>query len=679
MRSVCIPVAAAVLGFGLFAGVAGAAEPLLSNGGFEEGTAPWRAGFGPDPARHYVRDGAAAAAGAGCLHIVCEGENAAVDHPELTLGGDLSRLGTYRLSARIRNDGIRNGTFGLRLYFRDAGGGHLAMLGGISLDASTPVHGWREYSAEFGRGTQAPMPPGAARLLVRFSLWAAEGGAVGDVWLDDISLAETGRLSRPDGALPRAVVWQDLSLEALAGVQPGPLEPPLREAGFDVRTVTTDGLLEGGVVDIAWTDLVVLPYGPWVPAPLTSRLLAYLADGGALVTLGPGAFSIPLHRTASGWIPVWAPAPGAVVLPVSFASGWSLAQAGPGDGLEVTPRADGTGAAFHTGNLSGWAYAGIELPAPPGEDVVLSFGARGDAATPRLCLELTEDDTSRWKAVVPLSAEWREYRLHLGEFVSYANAALGREGGTIRPRHVKRLLAGLTAAMVGKGPHGFALADLRFETAAVPTAAVSGTPVPLPPGREVGRWFGKEASPGPWRAAPTVFEGARAWEAKRLVPLADLGPPAAGPIPGSFSGLSVGELVLPAEPKTPSRSLTEWPRSRRAAHRVPLLGMADPPGQGEVVAAAYLGLEGPYAGSRWVAFGMDAGQVCSTPALSRALADAAGWCRDTILCSGVRPRFRATPDGAVLDVLVRLRNSLPRGRSAALRTTVTAGTAAAAV
>ena len=225
-----------------------------------------------------------------------------MDHPKLRLGHDLSRRGTYRLSAMIRNDGVKAGNFGLRLYFHDASGQFLAMVSGLSVGPGAAPHGWTRYETGFGRGTAAPLPPGAATLLVRFSFWADDGKPVGSVWLDDVVLEQTAEAPPPaPGTPPTALLWDDPALSTGSGPVAGGLEGALVAAGFAVRRVDTTQLAQAGGLDRTTAAAIVLPYGPSYPAALGTALPAFMAEGGLLVTLG-GAPSTPLSYSPHGWL-----------------------------------------------------------------------------------------------------------------------------------------------------------------------------------------------------------------------------------------------------------------------------------------------------------------------------------------------------------------------------------------
>lgn len=648
---------------------------LLQNGSFEQTARPWAGVFGA--AAEEVRvEGPEAAAGTGCLRFRCAGQAAGVDHPPLRLGRELSRRGTYRLSAMVRNDGVRAGNFGLRLYFHSAGGEFVAMLGGITVDARTPPHGWTRRETTFGRGTASPIPPGAATLTVRFSFWAEDGRPDGVVWLDDVALEPIAEAAPAPGsdARPLALLWEDVSLSGTGG--PGPEGPArvLEAAGYAVRRVGTESLAAADALDAAGAVAVVLPYGEWYPAPLAPALAAFLGEGGLLVTWGAGDLSRPLYPSARGWLPADAGVPGPPAAELSFASGWDLAEPAQGDRLELTPDAAGREARFRTTGLSAYAYRGTPLPPLPADDVVVAFEARGDRTTRRLCLELRERDGSRWKAVVPLTTEWTACRLHAGQFVSYANEKLGRADSVIRPRELRLLLVGMTGAMAGPGPHRFEIRALRLEAAAVPTETVALTPAFAGPEGEVARWFGPAARlpPRPATLAGTAAAVSR-WECETLrVPEAV---PGLAPrrLRGRFAGAAQAPLeAAPAGLPSPPADLGARLRAGQALERTPILrtdrGLWGEDGD---AAALLLFRDGPLAGGRWLCVGIDRPDPASHPDLAGVLADALRMAREAILCDGLRPRFRVVADGVRLGAVLTARNPSAAGVEIPLRVTIT--------
>ncbi|NLF18595.1 MAG: hypothetical protein GX595_15290, partial [Lentisphaerae bacterium] len=634
-------------------GVAGA-ENLLSNGSFEGSVMPWRGVFGVDAAALHVAD-PASGEGAACLRFDCDGHLAGVDHPDLRLGHEISRRGTYRLSALLRNDGVRAGGFGLRLYYHDAAGRFLAMHGGLGVATTTPTHGWQRYETRFGRDTASPMPAGAARLTVRFSFWSEDERPIGRVWLDDVRLELLSEAPLPSAeGTPVALLWSEDAPAIAGGARAADLEGVLAGAGLAVRRVDAAALSRPDCLDEHNAAVLVLPYGAFYPAPLAAALTAFMAEGGLLVTLGTGALSEPLYPSERGWVPAANPRPGASALAVDFASGWALADAAPDAGLRLEPAADGRSGVFHRDPPGAYAYRGTALPPMPADDVIVAFEARGDAATPRLCLELRERDGSRWKAIVELTPAWQSYRLHLGSFVAYASEALGRSEGPIRPGEVDRLFVGMTAAMANAGPGRFEMRSLRLEPAAVSTAVVAGTPVLAGAEQEVARWFGVAAHLPPGRApALSCFPpAAAAWRAGRLEVPAGVPLPLPSSWRGALRGLSIGSPPAAVPPAAAGRgSLSAELRAGGSIERLVLLQTPRRWRTPAADAAVFFAFrDGPLAGGRWLCLGLPAPAVTGDAALAGLFQASLGLAQSAVVSDGVQPRFRVVDGAVVMDV-----------------------------
>lgn len=458
-------------------------------------------------------------------------------------------------------------------------------------------------------------------------------------------------------AVPRlALLWDDPGLPARLGAVPAGLEAALATAGFTVTRASGAELADPGRLDHADVAAVVLPYGAYYPAGLAAPLVSFLAQGGLLVTLGAGALSRPLYPSLYGWLPADAAAPGCTPRPLPVAEGWELHEGGPEDRWRLEPDAQGRQGTFHTERLGQFAYLGTALTDLSDADLIVAFAARGDRQTTRLCLELREQDGSRWKTVIPLGPDWTDYRLHAGQFVSYANAKRGRADSSIRPAHLVSLRVGMTSAMAGPGPHRFELRDLCLETAAVPTAAVAETPVCAGPEREVGRWFGSAARLPPRAPAMTCFAAAtEPWAAGRLRATSALGDPSAEPLLGPFRGLTVGLPEIPVS-LAGSADLAVRLRAERWVERLPLLHAEHRwSAAADAAAVLFLYREGPLAGGRWLCFGLEPPAPVAAPALAAALVAGLRLAAGAVLSDGVQPRFRERGGRILLDVVLQAR------------------------
>ena len=151
---------------------------------------------------------------------------------------------------------------------------------------------------------------------------------------------------------------------------------------------------------------------------------------------------------------------------------WDSSMHGEGDPIQVS--GEGTGDSpfrFTLSDLQSYQYAGVKLGLLPAGGAVLVFDARGDDATPFLCLELQENDGSRWKRIIELSTSWREYRLHTAGFVPYATK--NRAADYFHPADAKVLSFGLFKQLGTAGPHRFEVRNLSIHQADVPSGSSS--------------------------------------------------------------------------------------------------------------------------------------------------------------------------------------------------------------
>ena len=452
--------------------LAAAPGNLVANPGFEHDLQHWRSSFG-GVAETCLYTGEAAHTGAKCARLQASGRPVGLDNRRLSIGTDIFRQCAYELSAWIRNDGVEHGGFGLRLYFYDVAGQFVAMHGGIHLTSDSPKHAWRMHSTTFGFGTDQPIPGAAAALLVRFSLWGQDGEVQGDVWLDDVTLARRTLESSPAPTRdPVAWLWQDPQIAELSGVAPRGVRSALHQAGYTVKPMRTAQFAESALHrrDV---DLIVLPYGGYYPAALGSDLVRFLEQGGACVTLGGRALRTPAYVSTAGCHPL--DQAGRLTRQIPTSTGWPLRHCAANVEFSVTPSGaadDATGALISVAALEGYGYIGTQLPELDASSALLCFEAQGDSQTPLLCVELQETDGSRWKAMLELSPGWREYRLHVATFASYASEPRSTAGDYFHPERGKSIHFGFTDRMVGKGSHVFSLRNVGFNSAAIDCSEV---------------------------------------------------------------------------------------------------------------------------------------------------------------------------------------------------------------
>lgn len=113
-----------------------------------------------------------------------------VNSPLLTLGEQLSHDKAYKVSARIRSEGLRTGVFAFSICYRNAAGRRLSQMSVHNLSTSAKPHDWLVKSATFGKGTTRPFTEDTASMIVRFSFWDRDQKCAGHVMVDDVVVEE---------------------------------------------------------------------------------------------------------------------------------------------------------------------------------------------------------------------------------------------------------------------------------------------------------------------------------------------------------------------------------------------------------------------------------------------------------------------------------------------------------
>lgn len=401
----------------------------------------------------------------------------------------------------------------------------------------------------------------------------------------------------------RAAVWTEPDLQTRAVADPAAIRAALAGVGFEVVPLSTAGLVNPAKLDAAKLRFLVLPYGGCYPAAGHEALDRYLRAGGGCIAFGRDRFQDLLFAVDGRWLPLSATTVGSAWSNTRLQ--WDVFQHGEGGPLTVA--GDGTSASpfrFETSDLKTYQYAGLKPGPLPERGAVIGFEARGDAATPLLCLELQEKDGSRWKRIIELATDWREYQIHTASFVSYATS--NRAADWFRPAVAKGLAFGLFKQLAGGGPHRFELRSLRINGARVSSEDAFRTGVPLE-GRELtARFFGKELPPAAAKQWPDPFRDGTPFAAASLRRV-NSHPLTAGLelMTGAFKG---GLLVhKPSVSSDPARkAVLLFPEAASATRFLPLLEACDVnnnvlgPAAGLVVHRA-----GRYPGSVWAAFGLD--------------------------------------------------------------------------
>ncbi len=278
--------------------------------------------------------------------------------------------------------------------------------------------------------------------------------------------------SAAPGWAQEIAVWDAPLAPDMLAAQPAEVARLLSEQGYQVKSLSTDDLLDSAQLTPDAVSLLVIPTVGVYPSQGVATLEEYLKRGGALVSLGGIPFDRPLARSEGRWQLASIPetAPGKVKVIANFedvvpklirlsggAMGermwWETVADEAGEGKCLQLRLD---------DLAQYEYVGFDMKATGDATyTMLHFRARGDDSTPLLGLEMNEADGSRWKMVLPLSTKWRDYNVFIPQFLSYATEDRGGPGDYLHPERLTNLLLGFTRGMVGGGPHMLYLDDIE--------------------------------------------------------------------------------------------------------------------------------------------------------------------------------------------------------------------------
>ena len=414
-----------------------------------------------------------------------------------------------------------------------------------------------------------------------------------------------GQPGRPDAALVRGA---------------------LGECGYKVRETDAEGL--PAALSAEPPQVLVLPYGGEYPAAAAEVIHAYLNNGGSLIAVGGMPLTRALFDVEGTWLP--GDAGTQQQLPIPLDRQWKEGHAQIGVVLKMAPATESAPSRFSAGRFHGYAYLGTRPPKIPFADAVIAFEARSISGIPRLCVELAANDASRWKAIVSTGDAWREFRIHLADFVSYNNENRGGEGDYCRPGELRTLMLGFPEAMVGVGDKSFELRNLRIEEAAVPGAALRQSVRFKPAACAPRRWFGEPAAEQ--RAFPALFIQ---------------GDSIQGPL---CRGDKTEEKVWTASPFAPPQTLSskhllhEQFKDATRVYTVPLLNLRTGGGALQPVAGFSALLTGPMQGGRHLIFGLPPEALRESSLAREAFADGLRTIREAILVTGIEPEITAEGD-----------------------------------
>ncbi len=225
---------------------------------------------------------------------------------------------------------------------------------------------------------------------------------------------------------------------------------------------------------------LVIPSCPAYPADGGRAFRRFLEGGGDVMTLGGPLLEQPLRRFGANWLTqqelmdrLAAIEPSHLIFNPATADIADFPQGG-GPDTEATwsfseegPRPSVMSLKLDSPRMVSWATLGITDLAEtfrPGEKLTC-FWAKGGVNTTSMSFEWTEQDGSRWIAVVPVTREWRHYSLRPSEFKYWHDSASknrGYAGDSFNPEQASHFAVGLalTHTPVNAGPHELWIADI---------------------------------------------------------------------------------------------------------------------------------------------------------------------------------------------------------------------------
>ncbi|NOY80832.1 MAG: hypothetical protein GXP31_07480 [Kiritimatiellaeota bacterium] len=167
-----------------------APRELIVNGRFENGLDGW--GFQPGNSAMVSLNKAPGIPGQ-AVHFRPRGAPLGLNSTPLTFGRELRRKRCYRLEARLRFGGLKQGIAALSVCLYDETGKRIRQYSIASWSTRSKPHDWIVRSAVIGPGTPFPFDLKAATLRVRLSFYDRDGKCEGDIHLADVSLKEATR------------------------------------------------------------------------------------------------------------------------------------------------------------------------------------------------------------------------------------------------------------------------------------------------------------------------------------------------------------------------------------------------------------------------------------------------------------------------------------------------------
>lgn len=267
----------------------------------------------------------------------------------------------------------------------------------------------------------------------------------------------------------------------------------LRAAGCGVTPLTCEQLADPTALEPRRLGALVLTDSRRFPVTARDSLLRYLRGGGDLVLLGGLPFTTPLTLAAGQWVTddeltaLAVAAPDKVLL-AEFSdrqtAGWRRVSNNEGAGSDITidDGPHGPCAKVAIQDLSGWDNFEHTFPADRAAGCnAISFWARGDPNTPKVSLELREDDGSRWIATADLTTAWQRIVLPDWRFGYWRDSSSTNRGGAddrVKLEQVRSIVIGQAFSHTGQlpGDHTFWFDQLGLCQVDLPPAGQSELP-----------------------------------------------------------------------------------------------------------------------------------------------------------------------------------------------------------
>ena len=436
-------------------------------------------------------------------------------------------------------------------------------------------------------------------------------------WVVEVGFGAAGRVTVLDMAVPSGVSNQFGCASSPAAF--------VRALGgtYDVRVVPHATAIADGAFDVSKTDLLVIPSGALFPQNAAKEIVGYLKKGGLLLTSGGYAFDEPRVFRDGEWSlsdraaipepvctnPVAMPPPSAWTHVTFPGSRTEVEEDLAPDGRKVMKIFTKLMLRYNLGTMA------VPSKTMAGRSA-FGFRAKTDAELKTFRVEITERDGTRWRADLPASSEWKDYRLAWDTFEFHADSPTkktrGKKGDHVRFQDAVRLSFGVTHGVGNKlrVPHALWISDVN-----VGDDPFADKRTVLE--RQV--WINTRNYPRGWQDEPRpdqigVFSPAYRLEGVAGIrndpATADLFAPFART--GDFGGWDASAMLTPK---------INGHAKNRAAYR-PVLACRDGEGnlRGRAACLVYH-YDGIFKGSSWVLFGIDNRDLFASPEADGLLRD----------------------------------------------------------